>query len=297
MLSYFFNRTGDHIKPDAFDAVISANKTYVIKGEQLSAEIFLSAFSTTADNISIKVNGRPLEVRNGKALLNLRPNEIGNKSFEAVVELTNPLTGEIKSYTKRFNYTVGERSVAASADKMNVFYLGVDNPFSVSAAGVASDEVTVHGENVNLQKTQNGKYIVRPKEQGKAKIIVSGGELEPTTFEYRVKRIPDPVVRLGRPAKTTMTIAEFRAYQGIIPFLDNFDFGARCEIVSYELTRLPKNSSPEFAKNRGGRYQTAARRLVDHAKRGDIFYFDEVRVKCPGDEITREVNGLSIRIR
>ena len=38
-----------------------------------------------------------------------------------------------KVYEKEFEYEVGERSVTVSAEKMNVFYIGVDNPVAVSA--------------------------------------------------------------------------------------------------------------------------------------------------------------------
>ena len=151
VLTYFYNKVqADDIVFDQYSAVISADKSYVIKGESLSSEIFLSAFSTTADNVTIKVNGREVDVRGGKALFNIRPNEIGRHSFLAEVSMTNPITKEVKTYTKRFNYEVGERSVTASADKMNVFYLGVDNPFSVSAAGVASKEVKVSSADLRL---------------------------------------------------------------------------------------------------------------------------------------------------
>jgi len=153
LLGHFYNKVNtEKIVFDEYMAVVAADKSYVIRGEEISADIFLSAFSTTADNITVKVNGQRLNVRDGKALFKVRPNEIGKKSFDAVVELKDPISGKIKSYRKKFIYEVGERSVAASADKMNVFYLGVDNPLSVSAAGVPSDQVKVRGEGVTLTK-------------------------------------------------------------------------------------------------------------------------------------------------
>ena len=64
VLNYFLGKTeGEEMKPDAFEAVIAADKSYVIKGEDLSAEIFLGAYSSTADNIAVRVNGRSVPVR------------------------------------------------------------------------------------------------------------------------------------------------------------------------------------------------------------------------------------------
>ncbi|HFB99277.1 MAG TPA: gliding motility protein GldM, partial [Phaeodactylibacter sp.] len=291
ILSHFYGKVkGEDVVFDEYIAVVSADKSYVIKGEPLSSEIFLSAFSTTASNISIKVNGRPLEVKNGKALFNIRPSEIGSHSFLAEVSITNPINQEVKTYTKRFNYEVGERSVTASADKMNVFYLGVDNPFSVSAAGVPSKDVQVSSNDVRMEKIQNGKYNVKPKRLGKAKIIVSGGGLE-TTFEYRVKKIPDPVIRLGRKGQTSMKPNEFKAFKGLVALLENFDFEARCNIVGFELTRLPKKGDANMVVNRGGKYTSDTKALVNQARYGDTFFFDQIRVRCPGDEASRKING------
>ena len=297
ILSHFYSKVkGEDVVFDEYLAVVSADKSYVIKGEPLSSEIFLSAFSTTANNISIKVNGRNIEVKNGKALFNIRPSEIGSHSFLAEVSITNPINQEVKTYTKRFNYEVGERSVTAAADKMNVFYLGVENPFSVSAAGVASKDVRVSSNDVHINKIRNGKYNVKPKRIGKAKIIVSGGGLE-TAFEYRVKRIPDPVIRLGRRGQTAMSPNEFKVFKGLVALLENFDFEARCNIVGFELTRLPEKGNANVVKNRGGKYRSEAKALVNQAKYGDTFFFDQIRVKCPGDKASRKINGLSIKIQ
>ena len=58
ILNYLFGKTGvDEIKFDAFQPVISANKGYILKGEKYEAEVFLSAYSKTAGNISISGDG------------------------------------------------------------------------------------------------------------------------------------------------------------------------------------------------------------------------------------------------
>ena len=298
ILGHFYKKVqGEEIVFDKYAAVISADKSYVIKGEQLTSEIFLSAFSTTADNISIKVNGRPIEVRDGKALFNIRPNEIGSQSFLAEISMTNPISKKVTTYTKKFNYEVGERSVTASADKMNVFYLGVDNPFSVSAAGVSSQDVKVSSSDVRMEKIRNGKFNVKPTKVGEAKIVVSGGGLEPTNFVYRVKRIPDPVIRLGRRGDNAMNPAKFKAFKGLLAILENFDFDARCNVVGYEIMRVPKKGDVTVVVNKGGRYSSQAQSLINQARFGDTYFFDQVKAKCPGDEVSRKLNGLSIKIQ
>ncbi len=37
--------------------------------------------------------------------------------------------------------------------------------------------------------------------------------------------------------------------------------------------------------------------LLAKATFGDTFFFDQIRVMCPGDEVTRKINGLSIKVQ
>jgi len=105
------------------------------------------------------------------------------------------------------------------------------------------------------------------------------------------------MVHLNKRRKESMSISEFKAYSGLIPFLENFDFKARCEVRSFEVSRVPKRGDAEFAKNTGGKYSTSTQAVINNAKRGDIFYFDLVKGKCPGDAHGRPLNGFSVRIK
>ncbi|MCB0606042.1 MAG: hypothetical protein KDC25_14330, partial [Saprospiraceae bacterium] len=186
------------IKFDAFEPVASAAKGYVIKGEPYTADIFLSAYSTSSSgNTQILVNGSSLAVKDGKATFTTTASSIGTKQYNVSINVTNPLTKEVKNYKKTFEYEVGERSVAVSADKMNVFYIGVKNPISVSAAGISSNElnVSVSGGG-SLQKTGSNSWDVTVSKPGEVNVNVAGGGLKDSKV-FRVKRIPDPVAKLG----------------------------------------------------------------------------------------------------
>lgn len=284
------------VKPDRFVPVISTDKSYVIRGEEFKGEIFLAAYSSTADNISVAVDGRPLQVREGKAVFTSHPTSNGISEHQMTIRLTNPLTGETETYSKQFTYEVGERSVAVSLDKMNVFYVGVENPVSISAAGIPSSKMRVAATGVELTKKPNGKYVAIPRKAGQASITVSGGGLQPTVFEYRVKRIPNPVIKLGDKTGGQIPVAHFKAQKGLIPVLENFDFKAKVKIRGFELVRIRKGDAAT-ANNRSGAYGTDAKRLVKKAQRGDIFYFDNIKVHCPGDDYDRKMPGLMFTLK
>ncbi len=298
ILGYFYKKTGSTVlKPDQFLPIAATNSSYLTVGEKFSAELFLGAYSSTADNISIKVDGRNIPVRNGKAVFDATASSLGEQSHRMVVSLRDPVSGKVERFEKTFGYTVGEKSVAVAADKMNVFYVGVDNPLSLSAAGVPSTEIQVRATNASLDKVSNGKYIVKPTAIGESKITVSGGGLDPAVFKYRVKKIPDPQILIGQEKGGEMSAAEFRVHPGIRAHLENFDFEARCSIQGFELTRLPRGGDAQSELNRGGTYTGATKRLVNAATSGDTYYFEKIKARCPGDKVGRKMNGMIFKIK
>ncbi|MEO1518570.1 MAG: gliding motility protein GldM [Bacteroidota bacterium] len=297
VLNYFVNKLSSTNKLDSYNAIVAADKSYVIRGEELNAEIFLGAYSSTADNVEVFVDGRRLSVRDGKANLQLRPNSLGKKEMDVLIRERNPLNDDVKEYRRRFSYEVGERSVAVSADKMNVFYVGVDNPLSISVAGVPSGQIQVRGEGVTPQRTAAGKYVVRPERTGRAKIIVSGGGLEPTAFEYRIKHIPTPKVMLGDKEGGLISAGEMRVHKRLRPVLEGFDFDARCKIRGFRMVRVPRNDDPKTSSNAGETFHEKSLHLASQARPGDAYYFENLKVRCPGDGRDRKLPSLAFRIR
>jgi hypothetical protein len=236
-------------------------------------------------------------VREGKAKYEVTTSSTGTKKYKVVINVTNPLTKKTEPFSKEFEYEVGERSVTVSADKMNVFYIGVDNPVSVVAAGISSNELSVRESGISIAKTGKGKYNVTASNPGEASITVSGGGLSATKFDFRVKRIPDPIARLGNKDSGALGTGEFKAQGGVGAWLDNFDFEARCQIEGFIMTRVAKRSDPVDAINGGARFDGQAEQLKNMANPGDIYYFENIKARCPGDKAARKINSLVFKIK
>ena len=289
---------GEEIILDAFEPAVSAPKGYVIRGEKYTADIFLSAYSTTSNNVSISVNGSGLGMKDGKAHYETTANDPGSRKYTVSINVTNPLTKEVKNYKKEFEYEVGERSCSVQLDKMNVFYIGVDNPVSVSAAGVSSNDLKVTASGVTLNADGKSHYIVKATTPGEAKITLQGGGLPATSFTYKVKRIPDPIAMLGaKKQPSLMGNGEFKAQGGIAAVLEGFDFDAKCEIQGYKVSYVAKRQDPVEKTNSGARYNGDVSDLINKAKPGDIYYFDDVKARCPGDAAGRSLNSLVFKIK
>jgi len=88
--------------------------------------------------------------------------------------------------------------------------------------------------------------------------------------------------------------------EGVNIMLSNFDFDVRCLPGSYSLVRVGKNEDPVEAfmcEKHQGKYSESARKLVDKAQPGDIYYFDQVTCKCPGDMEERKINSLVFKVK
>ena len=303
VINYLASKIGGTVLEfDQFQPVAAAEKGYVISGDPFKADIFLSASSKQA-SYSVRVNGSSLSVKDGVAKYSTNTSSTGEKTYKVDISLKNPFTGKSDNFSKSFKYEVGRRSVTVSADKMNVFYVGVTNPISIAAAGVSSNQLKVScsGGGCNMTKKSNGKYDVKVSSPGsKAVITVSGGGLQATRFDYRVKRIPDPTAIVGGgPTKRggAMPAGTFRGQIGVAAILENFDFEAKCNIQSFEFTRHPKRNDPVTEKQNGGTFKGRVKTLQGMAKAGDMIYIDNIKARCPGDGAGRNIGSLVFKIR
>ena len=189
---------------------------------------------------------------------------------------------------------------AVSADKMNVFYIGVDNPITIVAAGVATSKLqsSISGAGGTFASGTGKTRVVRVTNPGECKVTISGGdEMPATSFAFRSKRIPDPIAKLGKDVSGNIGAASFKAQLGIMAVLENFDFDARCEIQSFELTKQPKREDPVTKMNQSGKYDGGCLAMVNSGKAGDTFYFDNVKARCPGDIAGRKINPLVFKLQ
>ena len=300
ILNYLSGLIGkSEVKVDKFIPISSPAKSYIIAGEQFESEISVGATSKSFnDNVSITVNNSSLKVVDGTAKFSAGSSEPGVKNYKVAIAVKNPTTGEVFRAEKTFEYEVGRRSVTVSADKMNVFYMGVENPVSVAAAGVSSNDLRVSVTG-NVTKTGGGgsKFTVRGTSPGKATVTVSGGGLKATSFEFRVKQIPDPVAEINGSTGGDIGNGVLKAQGGVIPVLKGFDFDARCDILGFTVIYSPRRQDPIVVSNPGGVFSGPSRNLINQAKPGDQYIFDNIRAKCPGDPAGRKINNISFKVQ
>lgn len=193
--------------------------------------------------------------------------------------------------------------VAAAPLKMNVFYIGVDNPLRVAASGIPAGELSPRLIGAGTLTGSNGDYMVQVTQPGEVIIQVyrKQGKKETLLSElmYRVKRIPDPTPKLGgKFSSGTITKQKLIEMGGVEAVLENFLLDATCEVLWYELTVLPKNADPISRSIQGGQFSPESVSMINLLDSlGGAVFMDDIKIKCPGDASPRNVGGLAFKIK
>ena len=281
---------------DKFAAVASANTTYCMPGEEIEITAGVGAFNDQAEP-KISIGGPvPLNV-DGVAVKKIKAGGPGEYPVNVTISFTTP-SGEQKSVNKLIKYVVGQPSGAAlMLDKMNVFYIGLDNPVTVSSGtGDERTKLSASGGGVTLAKSAPGKYIVRATTIGESTITISDGK-QNTAFKYRVKRVPDPVTTIGGTIKGgKIPKGTLQVQQGVKAILENFDFDAKFTVNSFEFTYVPKNGDPREGRVSGDRFSADWTSAVNACKPNDVFMIEKVKVTGP-DGSQRTITGVSVQIK
>lgn len=215
---------------DQFQAIAGANSTYLMPGQEMVITAGVGAFNSAAKP-TVSIDGATIALNaNGVAEKKFQVSGGGSKKVHVVITYKKP-DGKEDRLEKDIEYTVGTPGgVAASADKMNVFYIGVENPITVgSPTGWDKTTVNLSGA-ASIASGSNGKYIVKGNSIGNATLTVTA-DGKATQFPFRVKRIPDPVFKVGPSAGGAIQAAVFKAQQFCRADLENFDFDARFQVV------------------------------------------------------------------
>lgn len=288
------NLTGDVIVIDNFEAqIIPTNGTYISQGSKFAADIFLAAASSKTD-ATVTVGGAAVKVENGIGKYEVSASGEGEKKFKAVIT-TKRASGKVESYEKEFSYTVVKPLAVISATKMNVVYIGLDNPISVSVPGYAASEVMPVVEPASggtLRKDPaTGQYLLKVTgSASKIKIICSvkdkgsNATKKMGEAEYRVRKVPDPQPALGT---LTMSggqpLAILKSQTVVRAAMNGFAFeGVNYIPYEFQFLMIPKRGGqPYFEQGKGQALSAGMMAAINRAVKGDKIMFTSIKVKGP----------------
>lgn len=213
---------------DQFAAVVGQSSNYVMPGEKVTITAGVGAYSTAAQpQITIGGAGVPVNAE-GVAIREFTAEGGGERSMPVSVTYTKP-DGTKETKTFPIKYTVGTPGGAAvMLDKMNVFYIGVPNPVTIGSP-TGWDKTTVSMTGGTISGT-GSKRTVTVSAIGAASITVTA-DGKPSKFDFRIKRIPDPIIKVGPSSGGRMQAVIFRSQQFVRADLENFDFEAKFSVT------------------------------------------------------------------
>ncbi|MEI2275583.1 gliding motility protein GldM [Sphingobacterium sp. ML3W] len=282
---------------DKFAAVAVAPTSYLVQGQPYKAEVFLTA-SDSKSEPAISVNGSSLQIVDGKGVYAVPTNREGIFSWTGVIKVKQT-DGSYKEYrTPQQTYQVARPSAVVSPDKMNVLYIGVNNPISVSAPGTPTDKVRVSMSGGSISSAGGGKYNVRVSSPGTARISVSA-EVAPgktqtlSSTEFRVKRIPDPIAKFAGKTGGSMATVALKAQNALFAKLDNFDFDASFKVTKFTMILAKPRADAIVLSTSGGQLSSSMSSALNGIVPGTRVIFDNIVAVGP-DGTSRQLNAVAL---
>ena len=273
-----------------FEPIAVGNSTYLMPGEELIVTAGVGAFNDASKpNISIGGTPTPLNDK-GVAEKKFNVSGGGNQKVHVSISYTKP-DGTQDHLEKDIEYVVGTPGGAAvMLDKMNVFYIGVDNPVTIGSP-TGWDKTTVSMTGGTISGT-GSKRMVRVTTVGPANITVAP-QGKASVFPFRVKRIPDPVFKVAS-GKVRMPSVEFKSQQYCRADLEAFDFDLKFTIVSATVYFSGANFPNVATTSITGNSLAPLAPYMTRCGPGSVVTFDNVKVQGPDG--VRSIDGKSIAL-
>ena len=266
---------------DKFNAVAVAPSSYIIAGQPYKAEVFLTA-SDSRSNPNISVGGSKLPTTEGKGTYSVSTSGEGIHTWVGTITVKQN-DGTTKTYTTApQTYQVARPSAVVSPDKMNVLYVGVPNPVSVSAPGIPKEKLRLSISGGSISGSA-GKFTATVSSPGTIAKITVSGETSPGKTqvlgvqEFRVKRIPDPKAQFaGKSGSSTTSAGNIKAQDKVFAKLEGFDFDAKFNVTRFSLTVIKPRQDAITTSGTGSDLSAAMRSSLATITPGSTVVFDNI---------------------
>lgn len=264
---------------DKFDAVAVAPTSYVLVGQPYTAQVFLTAYDSkmTPD---ITVDGSRIPTASGKGVYNGSTGSEGMHTWIGKIKVKQT-DGTFKEYsTPPQTYQVAKPSAVVSPDKMNVLYIGVPNPVSISAPGIAKEKLKVSISSGSLSGSA-GHYTANVTTMGTATVTVSGDIAPGKTAVlgsslFRVKRIPDPKPQFAGRGGGNVSSVNMRAQDRIFAKLDNFDFDAKFNVTRFSMVVIKPRQDAITMNATGNEFSAQMKQVMNTVTPGTMVVFKDI---------------------
>ena len=181
------------------------------------------------------------------------------------------------------HFTATSQVFSIANEKMNVMYLGVDNPISIAVEKIPAADVIAKSTNGTIIK-ENGNYSSRPNRIGIATIRLyqkAGGKLKLIGEKpFRVKMLPNPVFKIGS-GKPRPQRREIAAQEWVRADMENIDIDLNINIEVFTMQVYYKDSATLTIINKGNKLSDDVKHAFTFLKPDDEIVFSEIYANAP----------------
>ena len=275
---------------DNYETVMTTSKGAYYTGSTFDGVLSLGRVdaSTKPSRVDLKLDGRPIPADKvgydgGKLVLGVNTGGVGEHNITG--SLFYPQDGkeiEVK-VDQKFTTINKPNSATIAADKMNVVYRGVQNPMTITFAGVADNKVRATG--TGLSQVKGSKYMMSPGTGKEVTINVSatlpdGGGSVSDKATFRIKNIPRPVGTMRNDDSGALKMT--REAVGGAPVgaaLPDFDFALNLKVSSFKF-KAPGSATVLV---QGTKLNPQAKAALRKAKRGSTVQIFEIKAQIQGN--------------
>ena len=319
-IQYLFNQIeAGSFSFNKLEATVIPNSNYVIQGNEYSAEVFLAARDTTAppqvfigewDSVrqedgSYEVEMTRVEdtltVRNGKGQYMRRANSTGIHEWGGIIKLMGPEGDFIKKPFKQ-EYEVARPNLVISPTKMNVFYVGIPNPVSISVPSVPPNKIAPRVRNGSIYKIGPGEFEVKPNNAGQECVISVRAQVEGRTRSYgsknfRVKELPTPTAQVAQKGGGDIREEILKAQSGVFAVMEDFLFDLNYEVTRFTITTTDRGGYVKTMRKQGNRFDQEVRDWFDNnLERGRKVNFEDLQAVGPDGDV-KDLNPITFTIQ
>ena len=247
------------INANNIEALVIPKSTYVLQGRNYEAEVLIAApFSTPDANTRIlegvdtltEANIRHAQIIKGDTglvKLDFPTSNVGLQKYAGIIEMVDPATNRSSDYHFKGSYIVAPPALTVTPLKMNVLYIGIDNPVSISAPGIPAENIQSTVDQGVLKRDGEGQdWIIRinkmPKGVNKAYVSASasidGEDLQLGRAEFRVKRVPTPTAEIAGKNDGQIDKNLMLAAGAIIPNIHDFEFEIYYDVTGFTFATI-----------------------------------------------------------
>ncbi|MCK6649007.1 MAG: hypothetical protein L6Q66_05080, partial [Bacteroidia bacterium] len=300
------------IKFDKVVAKVVAPSNYIISGEEYKADIFIAAYNSSSnpeiligavDTTTGLIKGASTKLEtfeNGLGKYTVKTGSEGEQILTGVINVKGQ-DGKVTGYPFETSYMVARPSMAVSPTKMNVFYIGVENPVAISVAGASPTDVvaTLSGASGSIVSKGQGQYIVKVSGGTKCDINVSvktkTGSKSMGKMEFRIKKVPSPLASFaGITGDGKASKGELQSAGGVIPKLEDFVFDLKFPVISWVMS-MNINGVFVDAPASGPSKTSQMSEMLNKAKPGSKILIEQVKVQAPDG--VRSIPGCVIKVK